>query len=88
MIFDHNKAKNDTSRIVYVNKNQRFDFDTQSVISGMGRKHPIFVFVNSSGKYICEVRYGGASANALQRGLWDTYKKCFTLFRFYDKWMD
>lgn len=80
MIFDHNKAKNDTSRIVYVNKNQRFDFDTQSVISGMGRKHPIFVFVNSSGKYICEVRYGGASANALQRGLWTHTKNALLYF--------
>lgn len=35
-----------------------------------GRKHPIYKFETKDGDYICEVRYGGASANALQRGLW------------------
>ena len=35
-----------------------------------GRKHPIYRFETKNGDYICEVRYGGASANALQRGLW------------------
>lgn len=34
------------------------------------RKHPVFRFYDVSGDYICEVRYGDASANALQRGLW------------------
>lgn len=80
MIFDHKKAKNDTSRIVYIDKNQRFDIDSQSVVAGKGRKHPIFIFINSSGKYICEVRYGGASANALQRGLWTHTKNAISYF--------
>ncbi len=80
MVFDHKRAKNDTSRIVYVDKNQRFDFDSQSVVAGKGRKHPIFVFISSTGKYICEVRYGGASANALQRGLWTHTKNAFSYF--------
>ncbi len=80
MIFDHSKAKNDTSRIVYVDKNQRFDFNDQSVKAGKVRKHPIFVFLNSSGKYICEVRYGGATANALQRGLWTHTKNALPFF--------
>ncbi len=34
------------------------------------RKHPVYHFVDSAGGYICEVRYGDAKANALQRGLW------------------
>lgn len=38
--------------------------------SGSGRKHPVFRFYDASGGYICEVRYGSATANALQRGLW------------------
>jgi hypothetical protein len=37
---------------------------------GRGRKHPVFVFLDATGDYICEVRYGDAAANALQRGLW------------------
>ena len=37
---------------------------------GQGRKHPVYRFYDAEGDYICEVRYGGAAANALQRGLW------------------
>jgi hypothetical protein len=37
---------------------------------GKGRKHPVFRFYDKEGYYICEVRYGNAAANALQRGLW------------------
>ena len=80
MIFDHKKAMRKTSRIVFVDKNKRFDFLTQNVIDGKGRKHPIFMFVDSSGNYICEVRYGGASANALQRGLWTHTKNAVSYF--------
>ena len=28
------------------------------------------MFIDADGKYICEVRYGNAAANALQRGFW------------------
>ena len=80
MIFDHAKAINETRRIVYVDKSQRFDTETKSVIPGKGRSHPIFMFVDSNGKYICEVRYGGASANALQRGLWTHTKNALSYF--------
>lgn len=38
--------------------------------TGSGRKHPVFRFYDTLGGYICEVRYGNATANALQRGLW------------------
>jgi hypothetical protein len=38
--------------------------------AGHGRKHPVFRFYDGDGDYVCEVRYGSATANALQRGLW------------------
>ena len=38
------------------------------------------MFVDKSGNYICEVRYGGASANALQRGLWTHTKNAISYF--------
>ena len=57
MLFDYERAMNDTERITRIE-------------SGRGRKHPVYRFCNAGGDYICEVRYGGAAANALQRGLW------------------
>jgi len=57
MVFDYEKAKREVASIVRVD-------------AGRGRKHPIYKFSNKSEEYICEVRYGGSSANALQRGLW------------------
>jgi hypothetical protein len=80
MIFDHSKAKKNTDRIIYVDKNERFDVQSMTVISGKGRTHPIFMFVDSKGNYICEVRYGGASANALQRGFWTHTKNALPYF--------
>jgi len=59
MVFDIERAMNSTSRIELV--------DTDG---GRGRKHPIWKFSDSQNRYICDVRYGGAAANALQRGLW------------------
>lgn len=45
-----------------------------------GRKHPVYRFFNSLGDYIFEVRYGNASANALQRGLWTHTKNGLQYF--------
>lgn len=70
----------ETNRIVYVGKNKRFDSDAKSITSGKGRTQPIFMFVNANSDYICEVRYGGASANALQRGLWTHTKHAVCYF--------
>lgn len=67
MIFDFEKAFREAKKIVYVD-------------SGNGRKHPIFVFENGSGGYIFEVRYGGATANALQRGMWTDTKRAKAYF--------
>lgn len=80
MIFDHKKVISETRRIVYVDKSQKYNTITRSVIPGKGRKHPIYMLVDSNGNYICEVRYGGASANALQRGLWTHTKNAFSYF--------
>ncbi|MBO7124859.1 MAG: hypothetical protein J6V74_03335 [Bacteroidales bacterium] len=70
MVFDFEKMKEDTARILYIDKGFRYDTGTQSVVSGKGRSHPIYMFINKKGEYICEVRYGSATANALQRGFW------------------
>ncbi|MCY3691181.1 MAG: hypothetical protein OXI54_00075 [Chloroflexota bacterium] len=67
LVFDSERAIADTVRIVYE-------------ISGRGRRHPVYRFYNESNEYICEVRYGGASANALQRGLWTHTKNGINYF--------
>ncbi|MBI5022561.1 MAG: hypothetical protein HZC05_00085 [Candidatus Magasanikbacteria bacterium] len=80
MIFNHKKAMNNTKKIVYVDTKKKFDSTTGKIVPGKGRTHPIFMFVDSKNNYICEVRYGGASANALQRGLWTNTKNAVDYF--------
>lgn len=57
LVFDYDTARSQTAKIVRRSE-------------GRGRKHPVFVFLDAQNDYICEVRYGDAAANALQRGLW------------------
>lgn len=57
LVFDGERARSATARIAF-----------ESI--GRGRKHPVYRFYDAAGDYICEVRYGDAAANALQRGLW------------------
>jgi len=57
LVFDYARARAATTRIVFED-------------AGNGRKHPVYRFYDAKNAYICEVRYGGAAANALQRGLW------------------
>jgi hypothetical protein len=57
LVFDYARAVRETYRIVREE-------------GARGRKHPVYRFYDSVGDYICEVRYGDATANALQRGLW------------------
>ncbi|MHB1793391.1 MAG: hypothetical protein ACYCPO_00355 [Acidobacteriaceae bacterium] len=57
LVFDYDTARSQTAKIIRRSE-------------GRGRKHPVFVFLDAQGDYICEVRYGDAAANALQRGLW------------------
>ncbi len=67
MVFDFDALKNQTAVI-------------EKITSGRGRKHPIFRFLDKDEGYICEVRYGGAAANALQRGLWTHTQKAIKHF--------
>ena len=76
MIFDHLKAIRETSRIKYIGKGEGFGNKSQ----GKARIHPIYLFLDRENNYICEVRYGGASANALQRGLWTHTKNAISYF--------
>jgi hypothetical protein len=67
LVFDHLRARNAVTRIVHEQE-------------GSGRKHPVFRFYDNAGDYICEVRYGDAAANALQRGLWTNTKRGLKYF--------
>jgi len=67
MVFDFEKAKKATASIHLESE-------------GKGRKHPAFRFFDFEKNYICEVRYGDASANALQRGLWTNTKHALPYF--------
>jgi hypothetical protein len=67
LVFDYETARSQTARITHESE-------------GKGRKHPVFRFYDSDGDYICEVRYGNAAANALQRGLWTNTKHALKHF--------
>jgi hypothetical protein len=58
MIYDIERAYESTNEIRYIGPGTR------------GRKHPVYRFYDEDDDYILEVRYGGAGANALQRGMW------------------
>ena len=68
LLFDYDKAMKETARIVRVGEGETLK--DGKVIKKGARKYPIYVFLNKDNKYICEVRYGGPDANALQRGFW------------------
>jgi len=67
LVFDYEAARKQTTRIIHSEE-------------GSGRKHPVFRFYDKGGDYICEVRYGDARANALQRGLWTHTKNALRHF--------
>ena len=67
MVFDYVAASTKTEKIILES-------------SGKGRKHPCFKFYDGEENYICEVRYGGAAANALQRGMWTNTKNAKSYF--------
>lgn len=67
LVFDYERAVDATVRITK-EEGQR------------GRKHPVYRLYDSSDGYICEVRYGDATANALQRGLWTHTKWALKYF--------
>lgn len=67
LVFNYDQAMENTARII------RED-------AGRGRKHAVYRFYGPQGDYICEVRYGDAAANALQRGLWTHTKNALSYF--------
>jgi len=67
LVFDYHKARKQTVRI-------------ERLTEGHRRIHPVYVFYDSAGDYVCEVRYGGASANPLQPGLWTHSKRGLNYF--------
>lgn len=76
LVFDYDRAKASITRIVYIEE-------------GRGRKHPVYRFQDGNGDYICEVRYGGATANGLQRGFWTHTKNGLRHFdSLTDGWID
>lgn len=75
MIFDYDKVRKNTARIEYISGNENISGQ------GRGRTHPIYAFYDNTGNYICEVRYGGATANALQRGFWTNTKRAVNYFK-------
>lgn len=80
MVFDFDKMKEKTEKILFVDKGYKYDEDLRQVVPGKGRSHPIYMFIDGDGKYICEVRYGNATANALQRGFWTHTKNAVNYF--------
>ena len=67
LVFDSLKARDSISSIRYEHE-------------GNGRKHPVYRFYDTNKSYICEVRYGGTNANALQRGMWTHTKNARPFF--------
>ena len=67
LVFDYLRARQETARIT-------------KEMAGKGRKHPVYRFYDAGNNYICEVRYGDAAANALQRGLWTNTKHATNFF--------
>lgn len=67
LVFDHVRARAAVTRIVREHE-------------GRGRKHPVYRFYDRADDYVCEVRYGDAAANALQRGLWTNTKRGLKYF--------
>ena len=80
MVFDFDKMKRRTDKILLVEKGYRYDEELKQIVPAKGRTHPIYMFIDKEGKYICEVRYGGAAANALQRGFWTHTQNAFDYF--------
>jgi len=67
LVFDYLKARKNTTKIILEDASK-------------GRKHPVYRFYGKDDSYICEVRYGNAVANALQRGLWTHTKNGLNYF--------
>ena len=76
LVFDGDRAIEAAARITREEATKR-------------RKYPVYRIYDSKKDYICEVRYGSAAANALQRGLWTHTKNGLKYFdSVTDGWID
>ena len=75
LVFDYAAAKQHIARIIFSEE-------------GKGRKHPVFRFYDDQSDYVCEVRYGSGTANALQRGLWTHTRNCKYFESITNGWID
>lgn len=92
LAFDASRARSAVARVC------REDSDTGDAIAALmglppkkrkgSRKHPVYRFYDGEGNYVFEVRYGGASANALQRGLWTHTRLARSYFEPITGWID
>ena len=83
MVFDSEKAFEAVARIDLVQARQKFDEETGEITVDRNKKcrlYPIYRFSDAHNKYLFEVRYGGANANALQRGFWTHTLNCDNKF--------
>jgi len=71
IIFDLQKAYSSVKRIKF--------FPPRKI--GRKRTFPIYKFFDDKNSYIFEVRYGGAKANALQRGMWTHTENAESFFK-------
>jgi hypothetical protein len=86
MIFDFVKARANTKKIIL---EVAVEKSAGGKKKGKGRVHPVIKFLDANDRYICEVRYGDAKANALQRGLWTHTKNATDYFTSVtDGWID
>lgn len=77
LIYDEKKTESKRFNVLVFNGEiaKRSVVKIRKVVEGRGRIHPVFRFFDSDEDWICEVRYGTGTANALQRGLWVHTKK-------------
>ena len=92
LLFNSKALMKNLARIVYIEAGKEYNFKQRKVqekTGGKQRKHPIFMLLDSENNYICEIRYGGADANALQRGFWSktTNKKNLYFIELFPKWI-
>lgn len=87
IINELTKIQKNTTQILRIDEGYKYDSTSKSIVEGKGRKHPIYIFIDKDGNYICEVRYGGAAANALQRGFWTHTIHANTYFKSLTGWL-
>lgn len=49
MVFDFDKMKEKTKKILLVDEGYKYDEDSQEVVYGGGRSHPIYMFIDGDG---------------------------------------